>query len=81
MTFDFAEVSPRFDSDDNTAKPAAVFIFALVNSLGPSMPEERVEGEKGNRYPFLIFNETFTDVIQDGAWDGSCMIQSLLNWS
>jgi len=31
VTFDFAEVSPRFDSDDNTAKLAAVFIFALVD--------------------------------------------------
>ena len=33
VTFDFAEVSPRFDSDDNTAKLAAVFIFALVDTL------------------------------------------------
>jgi formiminoglutamase len=33
VSFDFAEVSPRFDSDDNTAKLAAVFIFALVNTL------------------------------------------------
>jgi len=36
VTFDFAEVSPRFDSDDNTAKLAAVFIFALVNTLAIS---------------------------------------------
>ncbi len=36
VTFDFAEVSPRFDSNDNTAKLAAVFIFALVNTLAPS---------------------------------------------
>jgi len=33
VTFDFAEVSPRFDSDDNTAKLAAVFIFALIGPL------------------------------------------------
>jgi len=33
VTFDFAEVSPRFDSDDNTAKLAAVFVYALVNTL------------------------------------------------
>jgi len=34
VSLDFAEVSPRFDSDDNTAKLAAVFIFALVDTLG-----------------------------------------------
>jgi len=33
VSLDFAEVSPRFDSDDNTAKLAAVFIFALVDTL------------------------------------------------
>jgi formiminoglutamase len=33
VSFDFAEVSPRFDSDDNTAKLAAVFVYALVNTL------------------------------------------------
>ena len=32
----FEEVSPRFDSDDNTAKLAAVFVYALVNTLAPS---------------------------------------------
>ena len=36
VTFDFAEVSPRFDSDDNTAKLAAVFVYALVNTLAQS---------------------------------------------
>ncbi len=36
VTFDFAEVSPRFDSDDNTAKLAAVFVYALVNTLAES---------------------------------------------
>ena len=36
VSFDFAEVSPRFDSDDNTAKLAAVFVYALVNTLAPS---------------------------------------------
>jgi len=35
VSFDFAEVSPRFDNDDNTAKLAAVFVFALVNTLTP----------------------------------------------
>jgi formiminoglutamase len=38
VTFDFAEVSPRFDRDDNTAKLAAVFVYALVNALAPSFP-------------------------------------------
>jgi formiminoglutamase len=33
VSFDFAEVSPRFDSDDNTAKLAATFVYALVNTL------------------------------------------------
>ena len=33
VTFDFAEVAPRFDSDDHTAKLAAVFVYALVNEL------------------------------------------------
>ncbi len=33
ISFDFAEVSPRFDSDDHTAKLAAVFIYALVSAL------------------------------------------------
>ena len=36
VSFDFAEVSPRFDSDDNTAKLAAVFVYALVNTLAHS---------------------------------------------
>ena len=36
VSFDFAEVSPRFDSDDNTAKLAAVFVYALVNTLAES---------------------------------------------
>jgi len=36
VSFDFAEVSPRFDSDDNTAKLAAVFVYALVNALAQS---------------------------------------------
>ncbi len=36
VTFDFAEVSPRFDSDDNTAKLAAVFVYALVNTVASS---------------------------------------------
>ncbi|MEN8162858.1 MAG: formimidoylglutamase [Acidobacteriota bacterium] len=33
VSFDVAEVSPRFDSDDNTAKLAAVFVYALVNTV------------------------------------------------
>jgi formiminoglutamase len=36
VSFDLAEVSPRFDSDDNTAKLAAVFVYALVNTLAQS---------------------------------------------
>ncbi len=31
--FDVAEVSPRFDADNQTAKLAAILIFALVNTL------------------------------------------------
>jgi formiminoglutamase len=33
VSFDVAEVSPRFDSDNNTAKVAAIFIYALVDTL------------------------------------------------
>lgn len=33
VSFDFAEVSPRFDNDQNTAKLAAVFVYALVTAL------------------------------------------------
>ncbi len=33
VCFDIAEVSPRFDHDNNTAKLAAVIIFAIVNAL------------------------------------------------
>ena len=36
VSFDIAEVSPRFDSDDHTAKLAAVIIYALVNALTQS---------------------------------------------
>ncbi len=36
VSFDFAEVSPRFDSDDHTAKLAAVFVYALVSTLAQS---------------------------------------------
>jgi formiminoglutamase len=32
-SIDIAEVSPRFDQDDRTAKLAAVIIFAIINSL------------------------------------------------
>jgi formiminoglutamase len=35
-SFDVAEVSPRFDHDDNTAKVAAIFIYALVEALTPA---------------------------------------------
>ncbi|MHC1719779.1 MAG: formimidoylglutamase [Clostridiaceae bacterium] len=38
VSFDIAEVSPRFDQDNITASLAAVLIFALVNSLA------RIEG-------------------------------------
>ena len=31
--FDIAEVSPRFDEDNRTAKLAAIIIFALINTL------------------------------------------------
>ncbi|TYB30499.1 MAG: formimidoylglutamase [Candidatus Mcinerneyibacterium aminivorans] len=33
ISFDISEVSPRFDSDNRTAKLAAIIIFALVNNL------------------------------------------------
>lgn len=33
VCFDIAEVSPCFDDDNRTAKLAAIFIFALVNTL------------------------------------------------
>lgn len=33
VSFDVAEVSPRFDSDNNTAKVAAIFVYALVDSF------------------------------------------------
>jgi formiminoglutamase len=35
MSFDVAEVSPRFDLDDNTAKVAAIMIYAVVDMLIP----------------------------------------------
>jgi formiminoglutamase len=31
--FDIAEVAPRFDEDNRTAKLAAIVIFAVINSL------------------------------------------------
>ncbi len=37
VSFDIAEVSPRFDQDSTTANLAAVLIFALVNSLSTLM--------------------------------------------
>lgn len=40
VSFDVAEVSPRFDSDNNTAKVAAIFVYALVESL--LSPEQRI---------------------------------------
>lgn len=33
ISFDIAEVSPRFDEDNRTAKLAAIFIFALINTI------------------------------------------------
>lgn len=33
LSFDIAEVSPRFDSDNRTAKLAAILIFTLINVL------------------------------------------------
>lgn len=33
ISFDIAEVSPRFDLDNSTAKLAAIIIFAVVNTL------------------------------------------------
>ncbi|MCP4218315.1 MAG: formimidoylglutamase [bacterium] len=33
ISFDIAEVSPRFDDDNQTAKLAAILIFALINKL------------------------------------------------
>jgi len=40
VSFDVAEVSPRFDSDNNTAKVAAIFVYALVEAL--LRPEQRI---------------------------------------
>jgi formiminoglutamase len=40
VSFDVAEVSPRFDSDNNTAKVAAIFVYALVEGL--LSPEQRI---------------------------------------
>jgi len=33
VSFDIAEVAPRFDDDDQTAKLASVIIFSLLNTL------------------------------------------------
>lgn len=44
VSFDIAEVSPRFDHDNTTANLAATLIFAVVNTLATS---------KGLRAPFL----------------------------
>lgn len=33
LSFDIAEVSPRFDEDNRTAKLAAIVIFALINTI------------------------------------------------
>lgn len=33
ICFDISEVSPRFDLDNNTAKLAAVIIYAILNVL------------------------------------------------
>jgi len=33
ISFDIAEVSPRFDEDNRTAKLAAIIIFAVINSM------------------------------------------------
>ena len=41
VSFDVAEVSPRFDSDDNTAKVAAILIYALLEALIPD--QERIQ--------------------------------------
>jgi len=35
--FDIAEVSPRFDEDNRTAKLAAIIIFAVINTLSESL--------------------------------------------
>lgn len=40
VSFDVAEVSPRFDEDDNSAKVAAVLIGALVEEL--LQPDQRI---------------------------------------
>jgi formiminoglutamase len=40
VSFDVAEVSPRFDDDDNSAKVAAVLIGALVEEL--LQPDQRI---------------------------------------
>jgi len=33
INFDIAEISPRFDNDNQTAKLAAIFIYALINTV------------------------------------------------
>lgn len=33
MSFDIAEVSPRFDEDNRTSKLAAIIVFAVINSV------------------------------------------------
>jgi len=33
LSFDIAEVSPRFDEDNRTAKLAAIIVFSLINAL------------------------------------------------
>ena len=33
ISFDIAEVSPRFDEDNRTAKLAAITIFAVINTI------------------------------------------------
>ena len=37
ISFDIAEVSPRFDHDKRTAKLASIIIYALINSLTDNM--------------------------------------------
>jgi len=39
-SLDVAEVSPRFDTDDNTAKVMSIFLYAAVEALTP--PEARI---------------------------------------
>lgn len=43
ISFDIAEVSPRFDLDNNTSNLASVMIFSVVNTLSKAMFKNRID--------------------------------------